>query len=155
VKVFLRVFVNINPVKPRYWVTSASLAELLDKWGDKVRKPNERVLGYIDDFRLFMNRLLKRTVSVDSAYHRFMSRLHYYGKTDDYLQNHAPQRAWVFPPGSAWLVFSDITSHAVKEGQFAIDQTYFVPETAFRNPERSTKSLIKRFWAGKSINEIT
>jgi len=152
---FLRIFVNINPVKPRYWVTSDSLGQLLDKWGDDVRVPNERMQGFFDDVRLIMNRLFRRSTLADSAYHRIMSRIHYYGKTNDYLQNRAPQRSWVFPPGSAWLVFSDITSHAVKEGQFAIDQTYFVPSTAFKNPERSTKSLIKRFWARRVSNEIS
>jgi hypothetical protein len=151
---FLRIFVNINPAKSRYWVTSDSLGQLLDKWGDDIRIPNERMQGFFDDIRLFMNRLLRRKAPADSAYHRIMSRIHYYGKTNDYLQNKAPQHLWVFPPGSAWLVFSDITSHAVKEGQFAIDQTYFVPSTAFKNPRRSTKSMIKRFWARKANNEF-
>lgn len=146
---FLRIFVNINPHKPRYWVTSVSLGHLLDVWGDKIRVSHEGFLSYLDESRLFFYRLLKKNPNIDSAYHRLMSRVHYYGKTDDYLQNHAPQQAWVFPPGSAWLVFSDITSHAVKEGQFAIDQTYFVSSKAFKNPERSTKSLIKKFWSKK------
>jgi hypothetical protein len=146
---FLRIFVNINPHKPRYWVTSVSLEQLLKVWGDNIRVPHERMLSYFDEIRLFVYRLLNKSPHIDSAYHRLMSRIHYYGKTDDYLQNQAPQQTWVFPPGSAWLVFSDITSHAVKEGQFAIDQTYFVSSKAFKNPERSTKSLIKRFWARK------
>lgn len=149
---FLRIFVNINPDKPRYWITSDSLEKLLCKWGDDVRVPHERMFGFIDDFRLFLSSLLRRKPLSDSAYHRFMSRIHFYGKTDDYLQNQASQQSWTFPPGSAWLVFSDLTSHAVQGGQFAIDQTYFISSSVFKSPERSTKSLIRKFWAGKFRN---
>ena len=147
---FLRIFVNINPSKPRYWITSVSLEKLLDEWDDDIRVPNERLLGLIDDFRLYLARRFRGKVLSNSAYHRLMSRIHFFGKTDDYLQNQAPQSAWTFPPGSAWIVFSDLTSHAVLEGQFAIDQTYFVSAAAFKNPERSAKYLIKGFWAGKA-----
>jgi hypothetical protein len=152
---FLRIFVNINPDKPRYWITSDSLEKLLCKWGDDVRVPHERMFGFFDDFRLFISRLLRTKPLSSSAYHRFMSRIHFYGKTDDYLQNRAPQQSWAFPPGSAWLVFSDLTSHAVQGGQFAIDQTYFISSQAFNHPERSTKSLIKRFWAKKLFNQTS
>jgi hypothetical protein len=152
---FLRIFVNINLEKPRYWITSDSLEKLLIKWGDRVRVPHEQLFGFIDDFRLSLSGLLGIKPLSDSAYHRFMSRIHFYGKTDDYLQNQANQISWIFPPGSAWLVFSDLTSHAVQGGQFAIDQTYFVSSVAFKNPERSTKSLIKRFWAGNFETKVT
>jgi hypothetical protein len=77
-------------------------------------------------------------------------RLHFFGKTDAYLQQHAERKKWVFPPGSAWLVFSDLVSHAVVSGRYAIDQTYLTPAWAFRRRERSTKEIIERFWAGRT-----
>ena len=142
---FLRVFVNINPDQPRRWITSDNLGQLLDRWGDRVRLPGEgkpegparRSFDPDDE------------PPADSPYHQLMSRLHFHGKTDEYLQRQAPVHHWEFPPGSAWLVFSDIVSHAVQGGRYAIDQTFLIPAHGFRDENRSTKSVIERFWERK------
>jgi hypothetical protein len=142
---FLRVFVNINPDKPRRWITSDNLGQLLDRWGDQVRLPGEGKPSLPVGRRYDPD----DEPAADSPYHQLMSRLHFHGKTDEYLQKLAPVRHWEFPPGSAWLVFSDIVSHAVEGGRFAIDQTFLIPAQGFRDERRSTKSVIERFWEGK------
>lgn len=146
---FLRIFVNINPERDREWLTSLPLAALLDQWGDSVRVAGEGRAPVLRRVRMGIGRALGRVQPPDTSYDELMMRLHFYGKTDPYLQMCAPQTHWIFPPGSAWVVFSDLVSHAVVGGQYAIDQTYLVPARAFRRPGRSTKAVIERFWAGR------
>lgn len=143
---FLRIFTNINPVKSREWITSDPLSVLLDRWDDQVRAPGEKRPKFTERFKLRFGRALGLEPLKDSPYHQLMSRLHFFGKTDTYLQQQAPKQHWIFPPGSAWLVFSDLASHAVVRGQYAIDQTYLIPAHAFRNRARSTAAVIERFW---------
>ncbi len=147
---FLRVFVNINPEQVREWVTSEQLPALLDRWGDRVREPGEGPPALPTRLRLRLGRALGFGLPAETSYDRLMMRLHFFGKTDPYLQELAPKTRWVFQPGSAWLVFSDIVSHAVVSGQYAIDQTYLTPAESFRDIERSARAAIERFWAGKS-----
>ncbi len=133
---FLRIFVNVNPSRSREWITSEALPALLDHWGDRVRVAGERRPGLADRLKMRFG----ASLGLSSP------RLHYFGKTDDFLQNRAPRQHWVFPPGSMWMVFSDIVSHAVVRGQYAIDQTYLIPAHAFRHRACSTQAIIDRFW---------
>lgn len=144
---FLRIFVNINPTEQREWITSESLGPLLDQWGDEVREPGEIRPDWRTRLRLRFGGRFGVTLPETSTYDQLMMRLHFFGKTDRYLQERAPITRWIFPPGSAWVVFSDLVSHAVVGGQYAIDQTYLVPPHAFREPQRSTRAVIERYWA--------
>jgi hypothetical protein len=146
---FLRVFVNLNPEKERIWRTSVGLAALLDEWSDRVREPGEGPPSWLGRLRLRYGRALGVEPPPDVAYDRLMMRLHFFGKEDPYLQERAPSTRWVFPPGSAWVVFSDLVSHAVVSGEHAIDQTFLVPSWAFRDPGRSTRAVIDRYWSGR------
>jgi hypothetical protein len=146
---FLRLFVNLNPDESREWRTSSSLGALLDVWGDRVRDPREARPPLAERLRLRHGRSLGLELPKTSPYDELMMRLHFFGKTDEYLQHEAPKTHWVFPPRSAWLVYSDLVSHAVVGGRFAIDQTYLVPSWAFRDPERSTRAVIDRYWSGR------
>ncbi len=146
---FLRIFVNINPTENREWFTSESLGPLLDRWGDEVRESGESRPDWRTRLRLRFGGRFGITLPETSTYDQLMMRLHFFSKTDPYLQEEAPRTHWVFPPGSAWVVFSDLVSHAVVGGQFAIDQTYLVPPHAFSERERSTRAVVERFWAGQ------
>lgn len=146
---FLRVFVNLNPTESREWLTADSLGPLLDQWGDRVRDPGEHRPGLRERLAYRYRRATGKPLPADSPYDRLMMRLHFFGKTDPYLQQEARSRRWVFAPGSAWVVFSDLVSHAVVGGRYAIDQTYLVPDWAFRDRARSTRAIIDRYWSGR------
>jgi hypothetical protein len=146
---FLRVFVNVNPDESREWRTSSSLGALLDVWGDEVRDPGEKRPPLAARLRQRYGSLFGLGLPAESPYDRLMMRLHFFGKTDPYLQERAPKTPWVFAPGSAWVVFSDLVSHAVVGGRYAIDQTYLVPDWAFRDRRRSTRAVIDRYWASR------
>ena len=44
-------------------------------------------------------------------------------KSDLDYQKNAPQVTFGFPPGCAWVCFSDQTSHAVMAGQYMMEHT--------------------------------
>jgi len=142
----LRIFANVNPTEPRHWITSDPLMSLLERLGNRVRLPTDRPPGLFER----IGRRLRRRFGYPptmSVYDDFMQRFHPFLKQNEYVQHSAPRKHWTFPPGSAWVVFSDIASHAVVRGRFAIDQTYFIPASAFNSPSRSAQALLNRFWA--------
>jgi hypothetical protein len=49
-----------------------------------------------------------------------------------------------FKPFSAWLVFTDLVSHACVEGQFAFIDTFIVPLANCELPERAPINLLQR-----------
>ena len=55
-----------------------------------------------------------------------------------------PKRYWTFPPGSAWLAMTDVTSHAVMRGRYALEHSYFVSPQALALPEESPPAILAR-----------
>lgn len=49
-----------------------------------------------------------------------------------------------FPPGSCWIVFTDMVSHAVLSGQFALEQTFLVPRGALLTPDEAPLYVLER-----------
>jgi hypothetical protein len=137
----LRLFANINPTEPRVWVTSEPFDRLLQRfaaevvalaepgWGSRLR---EAVLAV---FRAGGRR---------SAYDTFMLRFHDFLKANAWLQRDAPRRHWAFQPGSAWLAMTDVCSHAVLRGRFALEHSYFIAPHAQALPGESPEALLGR-----------
>src|SRR5262249_37342161 len=101
----LRLFVNINPVEPRAWVTSETFPQLLARYGERVGLPGRGrgLLGRIGGGVLGLLGLPRRC----SPYDAFMLRLHNFLKANAAFQRDCPKREWHFPPGSTWLVITD------------------------------------------------
>jgi hypothetical protein len=66
-------------------------------------------------------------------------------KEDAHFQATTPKNRWEFPPNSTWLAFTDCVSHAVLEGQYAIEQTFIVPQSALVLRERSPLAILEKF----------
>jgi hypothetical protein len=79
-----------------------------------------------------------------TAYDHYMLRLHDCMKADLAYQSDAPQRAFAFPAGSAWIVFSDQVSHAAMRGQYALEQTFHLPVSAMEDPSTSPLRALER-----------
>jgi hypothetical protein len=140
----LRVFVNVNPTEPRIWATSQGFAQLLERFGKAAGLPSEHDLGVLPKIRrglvtLFDPKRRKRT-----KYDQFMLRFHDYLKRNETFQESGPKRFWSFPPGSAWMVFTDFVSHAALRGRFALEHSYFVPARAMALPEMTPAALLER-----------
>jgi hypothetical protein len=143
----LRMFMNINPAAERHWITGEPLDVLAAQMGP-------------DFARLFLHaprpslwRRAARMVSFSkrgSRYDEAMRCIHQLMKENSQFQSTCCKYHSHFPPGSAWLVFTDSVPHAVVSGQYALEQTVIVPRTAMRLPEKSPASILERL-AGPTL----
>jgi hypothetical protein len=151
----LRFFNNINPEKTRNWITTDTFDVLLEKMRagklnggrsvpvppSMLMPPAKRALAAIGFGALVP--ALKR-----SPYDEFMMNFHNYLKENSSFQQKCPKQNWEFPPGSSWMVYTDMVSHAVLSGQFALEQTLIVAKEAMVIPEKSPYGVLSRLAAG-------
>lgn len=145
----LRCFTNIHPSRPRVWTTAPPFATLSRELLSGAQL--ERIAAHTESpWRRLRQRFLRarRTLGVASpaasAYDKFMLSLHDRMKTDASYQNAMPAIRHEFPPGATWLVFTDAVPHAVVEGQFALEQTFFIPREALILPAEAPVAIVER-----------
>jgi hypothetical protein len=144
----LRVFTNVHPNQPRVWVTSQIFAELA------ARMALDAGLGADAACRGGLTARLGRAASAAlrgvgikraqrSRYDQFMLRFHDYLKDNQAFQRDCPKDRHEFLPGSTWIAFTDTVSHAVLSGQYALEQTFFVPIGSMIAPELSPLRILE------------
>jgi len=138
----LRVFTNLNPVKSRVWVTSETFEGLAGRFARQVGIPGAPRAGAQSFAQLA--RALGIRQWTRSPYDAFMLRFHDFLKQNrDFQQNCIKQR-WEFPPGSCWMCYTDMVSHAVLSGQFALEQTFLISRHAMVLPEKAPIRILER-----------
>jgi 3-deoxy-D-manno-oct-2-ulosonic acid (Kdo) hydroxylase len=85
-----------------------------------------------------------------SAYDEMMLSLHDAAKRDADYQKHSPHYAVEFPPGSCWLVYTDMVLHAALAGEFALEQTFHFDVAEMGEPGRAPIRVLERL-TGKSL----
>jgi hypothetical protein len=152
----LRFFNNINPERTRNWITTDTFDVLVEKMrtdklngGSSVPLPTSmqastgrRALAGMGLGALAPS--LKR-----SPYDEFMMRFHNYLKENSSFQQNCPKQHWKFPPGSSWMVYTDMVSHAVLSGQFALEQTLVISRDVMVTPEKSPYGILSRLASAK------
>jgi hypothetical protein len=74
----------------------------------------------------------------------------------DFLKENADYQAraateeFDFPPGSSWMVFTDMVSHSVLSGQFALEQTLLIERRSMALPDRAPIAVLEKL-AGRSL----
>jgi 3-deoxy-D-manno-oct-2-ulosonic acid (Kdo) hydroxylase len=144
----LRFFNNINPSRTRNWITTETFDVLVEQMrngklnGGAIPLPSrmdttaiKRTLAGLGAGKLVPS--LKR-----SPYDEFMMRFHNYLKENSQFQQNCPKQHWEFPPGSSWMVYTDMVSHAVLSGQFALEQTLIISRQAMVTPEKSPYGVL-------------
>ena len=151
----LRVFTNFNPTEPRVWHTSETFAGLAPRFAREaglprpLSAPHSLLPGTTHQCRsaysllLGLGRLLGIPAAARSPYDRFMLRFHNFLKENQAFQETCTKQRWEFPPGSAWIVFSDMVSHAVLSGQFALEQTFIVSRSAMVQPDKAPIAILE------------
>lgn len=141
----LRFFTNINREKPRRWLTGtetfdqiAPVLAVSSGLLEKARRP-----GPGDRWRAAAAKAGFR-VQNRSAYDRFMLGFHHFLKENEEYQKNAIKEFPVFPAGSSWMVYTDMVSHAVLSGQFALEQTFLIPREAMLLPEKAPISVLEK-----------
>ena len=152
----LRCFTNVNPEQPREWLTSDPFAELAS------REAVEGGTGTLCRSARFADlqtapRSVTRTLQraglpvVDrSPYDAFMLHFHDWLKANRDYQDNCPKYRFDLPPGSTWLVFTDVVPHAVLAGRLALEQTVIVSRGSLANPANAPASILERL-AGRSL----
>lgn len=123
----LRVFTNINPHgQSRSWRVGEPFAQVVERFLPKVRKmwPLEAEILY----------KIKATRRQRSFYDHCMLQIHNLMKADAHYQKTVPATSIEFPPGSTWIVYTDLVSHAALAGQFVLEQTYYPPIQNMADP---------------------
>ena len=131
----LRTFANIHPTRSRVWLTSDPFAPLAHRYAADAGWRGASGSGLAS---LFTRR---------TAYDRFMLHFHDYLKSNSQYQESCAKYRWEFPPGSAWMVFTDIVPHAVLSGQHALEQTIIVRRDALLTPASAPVEILKTLGA--------
>jgi len=137
----LRVFANVNPAKGRVWVTSETFEGLAERFARQVGIPKAGSGGKV--FGIMAKALGIRQWS-RSPYDAFMLRFHDFLKENSEFQRNCIKQQWEFPPGSCWICYTDMVSHAVLSGQFALEQTFLISRHAMTLPEKSPIRILER-----------
>lgn len=149
----LRFFTNINPTDSRHWVTSKEFKELAKEFAQKVSVPKSVSYGLIARLTRKMKKILRESglkKTLRSPYDTFMLNMHNFLKENDQFQKNCMKDHWEFPPGSCWAVFTDQVSHAALAGQYALEQTFLIPQRALLCPEKSPLAILEQL-SGKNL----
>lgn len=142
----LRFFNNLHPSKSRDWITGEPFRALAPQFApQQIALPREQsTLTRVTTAaacNLGLGRLLPALKR--SSYDDFMMRFHNFLKENATYQAHGKREAWSFPPGSSWMVYTDMVPHAVLAGQYALEQTYLVSPEAMVAPEHAPLNVLQ------------
>jgi hypothetical protein len=154
----LRFFNNINPEKTRNWITTDTFEVLvkqmragkLDGGSAKISFPSSMQMPAGKRALAAMGLGVVAPALKRSPYDDFMMRFHNYLKESSHFQKTCPKQHWEFPPGSSWMVYTDMVSHAVLSGQFALEQTLIVARDAMVAPEKSPYAALSQLAASRT-----
>jgi hypothetical protein len=146
----LRFFTNVNPAQNRVWLTAERFESVAPHFAQTIGLPAPQKRDPFSSALRALSRALRLPGADRSPYDTFMHRCHNAMKEDAKFQQHSPKQRWEFPPDSTWIVFTDCVSHAVLEGQHALEQTFIVSRHAMVAPERSPVAILEKL-AGHSL----
>ena len=140
----LRVFTNVNPEAARVWASGGTFEELAARFatasGLLARSRREGMDGVLRR----LARAAGLPVAVRSPYDRFMLSFHHYLKENRAFQEEGGKATLRFPAGSTWMVFTDMVSHAVLAGRYALEQTFIVSRESLALPEKAPIAILER-----------
>ncbi len=152
----LRFFMNAHPSEERIWVTKGSFPDVYRRFGQAAgvapSSADRRDLSEGAGNRLY-SRLLDATarwglpvakLADTSPYDRLMRRFHNFMKdSPEFQETPDGHRSFEFAPGSAWMVFTDMVTHACVSGQHAFIDTFIVPLENCRHRSLTPYSVLQ------------
>jgi 3-deoxy-D-manno-oct-2-ulosonic acid (Kdo) hydroxylase len=139
----LRLFTNINPRQNRVWITAPPFASIAQRFAKSVGLPPPRSSNSLGATWRRVARAANLPGSHRSPYDTFMHECHNAMKEDAAFQEGAAKQRWEFPPDSTWIVLTDCVSHAVLEGQYALEQTFIISRDAMVRPQLSPIAILE------------
>jgi hypothetical protein len=151
----LRFFVNVNPSEDRVWITKGAFPELHKRYAREAGLPQGDLSeGFFDRLRTGAARALGAVIPparlLDSSpYDRAMRRFHNFMKdTPSFQATTDNHREFRFKPFQAWMVFTDMVSHACIEGRYAFIDTFVIPLRSCRLPDMAPIQILQHGVAG-------
>jgi hypothetical protein len=149
----LRFFNNIHATRTRDWVVSDPFRAVATKYA-----PAEIALPRPDSAAGRALKSLATGIGLGAAapalkrspYDEFMMRFHNFLKENREFQSTCAKYDYQFPPGSSWMVYTDMVPHAVLAGQYALEQTYLVAAEAMVAPEHAPLRVLEEL-AGATL----
>ena len=138
----IRVFSNVNPSAPRMWRVGDQFENVAKTFLPKIAMPLPGSAWLLNALRVTKTR---RTL-----YDHLMLRIHDGMKADESYQSDCPQISLAIQPGATWACFTDSVSHAAMSGQFAFEQTFYLPVAAMHDSSRSPLRVLERL-TGKRL----
>jgi hypothetical protein len=136
-KRILRVFCNINPHgEDRIWRVGEPFDKVANRFIPQISKPIP--------FSASLLRLLKITKSYRTLYDHYMLQMHNLMKADEEYQVKVEQQEIHFKPGSTWIVQTDDVSHAAMQGQYLLEQTFYLPVKAMQDEAKSPLRILEK-----------
>jgi hypothetical protein len=151
----LRCFTNVNLEQPREWMTSDPFGDLALGEAEKAGLARFAKAADSSTYR-FRRDITKRLARVGlpivdrSPYDAFMLHFHDWLKGNREYQEKCPKYLFSLPPGSTWLVFTDMVPHAVLGGRLAFEQTVIVSRSSLEDPGRAPSAILERL-AGRVL----
>lgn len=142
----LRVFENVNPDRVRVWNTSDTFETLAERFYRERKTPGDldaRTSSFLPNFLM---KALGLKASSGSAYDNWMLNFHNFLKENSNFQETCAKNTWQFAPGSAWIVYTDMVSHAVLSGQHALEQTFIIDYRKQVLPEKAPINILRRLY---------
>jgi hypothetical protein len=132
----LRVFTNVNAHSPRIWRVGEKFEKTAINFLPGIKPPLPGTASLLYWLRIVKSR---RT-----EYDHYMLGIHDRMKADDSYQNEVAQTQLAIPPGTSWICYTDSVSHAAMSGQFAFEQTFYLPVSAMKDSKRSPLRILER-----------
>ena len=135
----LRVFCNVNPDgEPRVWEIGEPFDAVARQFLDRVPAQWPGSAWLLQKLRVTKGRR--------SAYDHVMLNLHDHAKLDDGYQRTAPRTRVEFPAHSTWIVYTDRVMHAALDGQFLLEQTFYLPVAAMQDARCSPLYILEQHY---------
>ncbi|MDO9313006.1 MAG: Kdo hydroxylase family protein [Burkholderiaceae bacterium] len=133
----LRLFTNVHPQgRTRSWRLGESFEGVARRYLPSLHRP---LPGSCE-----LLHLLGITKGRRTAYDHFMLQLHDRMKADTKYQAQVEQSTHEFAPGQTWLVYTDQASHAAMAGQYAFEQTFYLPVAGMVESAKSPLRVLER-----------
>jgi len=150
----LRLFTNINPAQNRVWITSQTFDVVGPHFAKAIGLPQAQGTGAVARTFRSIAEAVRLPGANRSPYDEFMHNCHNAMKENSEFQQTCPKQRWEFPPHSTWIVFTDFVSHAVLEGQYALEQTFIISRNAMVRPELSPLRILENL-AGHPLTKAS
>jgi hypothetical protein len=131
----LRIFTNVNSQTPRIWRVGEAFEQVAVKFLPEIQPP---VPG-----SLLLLSLLRVVKGRRTEYDHVMVGIHDRMKANSGYQSQVRQTQIAFPPGATWACFTDWVSHAAMSGQFALEQTFYLPVSSMKCPQLSPLRVLE------------